>query len=263
MTSIPFWRRHVSVEVAGLTITEPKIEGNVRRKVGGEPPAGSLLVYNLAPNTQQRIKERNQAINVVAGYSDFQASIFSGLTQKVERDRDDLAGLTRITLTGVAQQEAKPTAAISYENESLHLIIADYVDKIGLRLASLNAIPNPIIENWYSVESAEAGLTRLLRSQGLSWYEENGVARVNRPSQLQTGAGTIMLSPQTGLVERPSETDAGARARSLLLPQVQLGTQIQLQSSTLSGNWKVVTLEHRFANWLPGDFFTDMELRPL
>ena len=263
MTSIPFWRRYVSVSVAGLVITEPKIEFSLRRKVSGEPPSGSLLIHNLAPNTQQRIEERGEEILVEAGYSNFHASIFTGATQKVERDRINLSGITRITITGKSQMLVHPpTTTGSWVQASLHAIIAQYVADLGLNLGSLDSIPDEIIDH-YEAGPSGAGLTRLLESRGFSWYEENGFARFNRPAAMQTGAGTITLNPQSGLIGRPTRTDAGGRCRALLLPQVQLGTQIQLESLSLSGNWKVVGLEHKGTNWPPGDFFTDMELREL
>lgn len=261
MTTLTFWRRVISVEIAGLIITEPKIEIDVRRKVGGEPPTGSVLIHNLAETTQQQIKERNQPIVVNAGYSGRTAAVFNGLTYKVERDRQNLSGLTRITLTGNAQTEDAPMTIQSWRGTSLVAIVTRYVGDLGLSIASLGPLEDEPIDFWYAAEPSAAGLTRLLTAYGYSWYEENGLVKFNLVGT--AGPDIIELSSANGLIDRPTETDAGARARSFMLPQIQLGTQIQLESEALAGLWKVVALEHKGTNWLPGDFYTDMELRAL
>ena len=151
----------------------------------------------------------------------------------------------------------------SWSNTDLHTLIRAYVADMGLNIGSLVHIPNPSVEYWYESGPSPAGLTRLCQAFDISWYEENDFVRINQAQTAQAGTGLIVLNKNTGLVDRPTETDAGARARSLLIPQVQLGSQIELDSEYLGGIWKIVGLEHKGTNWVPGDFFTDMELREI
>ena len=112
-------------------------------------------------------------------------------------------------------------------------------------------------------------MSAALRRVGCTWFEDNGKIRINRPrpagggAELQADAPTIVLSPESGLIDRPIETDEGAEANMLLNPAVVIGCRIDLESDSLSGSWKVVALKHTGDNWRGGPFRTWVELRAL
>ena len=60
--------RHISVSVAGLVITEPRIRAVVERQADATETTGSVAIYNLAPSREGQIYERAEAIQIQAGY---------------------------------------------------------------------------------------------------------------------------------------------------------------------------------------------------
>ena len=78
----------------------------------------------------------------------------------------------------------------------------------------------------------------------------------------QSDAPRVAISPETGLVDTPIETDEGAEAIMLLNPALQLGGILDIESASLTGSWKIVGLRHNADNW-SGKFVSWCDLREL
>ena len=89
--------RFVSVRVAGLVISEPRIAFEVDRSADRTSDKARLALYNLAPGTQHSIYERSGPVTLSAGYEGAVGELFTGQVQEVEQERTISAGVTRIT----------------------------------------------------------------------------------------------------------------------------------------------------------------------
>ena len=90
--------RRIQVDVAGLTITKPRMTVQVDRQADNTQSTGSVSIYNLAPQNAERIYQRGTAIEIQAGYPDTIGTIFEGAVQRVRRPRQNLAHITHIRL---------------------------------------------------------------------------------------------------------------------------------------------------------------------
>ena len=94
------WQRRIVVRVADLTISEPKIEFEIRRDSNETPAAGTVTLFNLARETEQRIEKHGEALTLSAGYAENEGIIYDGDIQRVERTSniDEKTRTTKIEL---------------------------------------------------------------------------------------------------------------------------------------------------------------------
>ena len=258
--------RHISVSVAGLVITEPRIRATVERQADATETTGSVAIYNLAPTRERQIYERSADIQIQAGYPDTIATIFEGQVQRVRHPRQNLARITHIEL-GDAVRSRKTLGGItsrSYDGPvSVRQIAADFVRDMGLTFGPLDAIPaDATVSNFAWAGSAAIGLQTVLRRFGTSWFEDDRVIRFRRANRSQPDAPTVTISPSTGLVGAPLQTDEGAECTMFLNPQARIGGVLGLTSETLSGSYRIVGLRHDADNWAD-PFVTWVDLREL
>ena len=136
--------RRISVTVAGLRLSEMRINVQLERQADQTQTTGNVSLYNLSPGHEQQIYERSSTITVEAGYPSTIATIFDGQVQRVRRPRQNLARITYIELGD--QSHAEDTlggvTSRSYDGVVPILQIAtDLVGDMGLQLGPVDAIP--------------------------------------------------------------------------------------------------------------------------
>ena len=133
----------------------------------------------------------------------------------------------------------------------------------NFHLGPLDAIPSDATVSNYSYSGPSTnGLTALLKTVDCGWYEDDGAIRFRRVGRPQVDGVTITVTPETGLVGVPRETDDGAEALMFLNPQVHKGDTLDLRSDALTGTYHIVALRHNADNW-SGPFTTWVDLRPM
>ena len=264
------YQRQIRTTVAGLIIEDLRQSLSLERHSDQTQDRGSIAIYNLSPAHESRIRDRGGPITVEAGYPDTIALVFDGEVQRVVRARERTARITRITIGDQVRQKERLGGVSNrvYPGvESVRRIVADLIADMGLQPGPLDAIPSGATFtdfHWAGFPSV-GGLRAVLNGSEpslahLQWHEADGVVRFSAPGKAQVDAPTIVLSPDTGLIESPIVTDEGAEARAFLNPAIVLGCLIDLESAALSGRWKVTSLRHTGDTW-SGEFETGMDLR--
>ena len=272
------YERQIDIAVAGLVVSDLRITFDIERQIDPSENRGTVTIYNLAPENETRVRERGDDITIDAGYPETKARIFDGFVERVLRVREQLARKTTIKLAdavrkagrdnarlgGITRRTIRPPVTV---REVAQVLIRD----IGLPVASLDPIP-PVAtlnDGWVFNESAASALTTLLKRVNCTWYEDDGIIRINRPmpqgqgAQVQPDAPTIKTSPDSGLIDRPIETDEGAEAVMLLNPEIRPGVRLEIESDSLNGSFKVVGCRHEGDNWHSGPFQTWVDLREI
>ena len=256
--------RILRVQVAGLSISEPRITVRVQRHADATQATGSCAIYNLSPAHSDQIYERSAAIDVEAGYPGRVASIFRGQVQRVQRASEALAHVTYISM-GDMLADAETLGGWterSYDGPVLvRHIVQDFAADMGYGTGPLDNIPLGVLSHdWaFSGPSAE-GLTDLLEQHGLTWYEDDGLVRVGGDGTLQPDAANFLMTPETGMVRSPTPTDEGMEVVSFLNPLIRISSVLTVRSAFVSGDFKVVSLTHDADNW-SGPFVTRCDTR--
>ena len=269
------YRRSIQITVAGLTVTALRMAFQIARQIDGSQNRGMAIIYNLAPENEERVYERAESITIEAGYPETQALVFDGFVERVQRVRESLSRQTRCTLVDRMRKGSGGNALGGWTSLTLRgpepvreiarLISAD----IGIPLGPLDAIPaDATYTDWVYSGPGGAALTTLLATVPAVWFEDDGLIRINRPrpptepGDPQPDASHITVSPDTGLIDRPIETAEGAEAIMLLNPRIVIGSRLTLESDALSGDFKVTSLRHEGDNWHSRSFQTWVDLRP-
>ena len=263
------YQRRIRTSVAGLIIEDLRQSLSIERHSDATQDRGSIAIYNLSPAHESRIRDRGGPITIEAGYPDTLAVVFEGEVQRAIRSREGTNVITRVTLGDQVRQVDRLGGVSNrvYPGvESVRRIATDLIADMDLQPGPLDAIPeSATFTDFHWVGTSAGGLRALLNGAApslarLQWFEADGVVRFGRKGEAQADAPTIVLSPETGLIESPIPTDEGAEARSFLNPAIVLGCLIDLRSDTLTGMWKVVALRHSGDTWA-GEFETGVDLR--
>lgn len=259
-----FWKRTIVVRVAGLEISAPKISVDIKLDTESTANTGTVTVHNLSKTHEQLIVERGVAIEVDAGYGSQIGRIFTGSVQRVEREREGLERMTKIAVSS-SEIEAEKLGGFTmrtYQGAySVRSIVSDIVQlDMQLPLGDLTPIPESLTtNNWQWAESSREALKNLLKTHGITAYQDgDGVLQFNRAGMRSQVAATITLNRNNGLVETPSVTDKGVRARSLLNPAMRIGDVLRLESELITGEYKITTLSHTGSNW-DDNLYTELE----
>ena len=258
--------RKIVVETDDLIITDPKIRIDIKTSLSSNPNDGSIEIYNLSPNRRRNIKERGGLIRVSAGYGSTVPLIAEQTIQEVTNRREKLSRITKISMGGQITRASLlggVTNLVYRGTVNIRTIATNIITSdLGFQVGNIEALPDFTYTDWGWSGPSSEGLKNLLLELDVNAYEENGVVYFNRISQLNSEAPTLRITPKTGLLDVPEETDEGANIRTLLSPLARPGTLVELESDDLSGSWKCISVHHVGTNWTPGPFETEMELRP-
>ena len=260
--------RKIEVAVAGLTISAPRINVSLNRQIDKTQDKGQCTIYNLSPEHEQQIYDRGEDISIQAGYPETLATLFEGTVQRVLRPRKGLAKLTEIQLGDAVRSKTTLSGVYSGSFRGLmpiRWLARDIIrNGLGLREGPLDNIPPPAtyFEFYYLGGPATVALDTVLRRVNCTWWNNDGIIRINRVGMPQPDAPGVSKTPENGLIGIPTVTDEGAEAQMLLDPLVQVGGLLSIKSKALSGTWKVVGVSHEADNW-EGAFVTSVDLRSL
>ena len=215
------YRRAVRLTVAGLVIEEGlRINFELERSIDATQDRGTVKIYNLSEEHSARIEERGRAVTLEAGYQDGAglAVLFAGEAQRVRAGRDRLAHIVTIDIGDQVRQKNRLGGIYS---DSLAGPVK--VRRIAQRIiAAMELAPGPLdnipadatFTNWHEGGSrpASASLTTLLASVDCTWFEEDGLIRINRVGMGQVDAPALTTSPQNRADRDTAPNRSGTRA---------------------------------------------------
>ncbi len=262
-----FWSRKVEIEYAGIRITEPKIDLELKYEVG-TATLGTVSIFNLSKDTERQLDEADGNITISAGYEDTISQIFSGTVQRIEKLRQQLHRVVKLHLTSSALAIERLGGATnsSYEgvNDVRDIVSTIITQDMQLTHGPLDDIPADLtVKDWSWNGTSHVALLNLLGTSRVRWHQDaDGVVQFNLPRKKSAVANAVKLSVDNGMLESPAVTDEGVRIKSLLNPTLRVGTVIDLRSEFTNGQFKVVSLQHTGSNW-DGTFSTEMVANPV
>ena len=253
--------RQARVDIAppGIGVDRLRISFEIRVESQGDPSPSTIAITNLAESTVAQLVTP-ATVRLSAGYRGHPLDqVFSGQTTRIEHPFEGRDRLSILTLGGTNRQSR--TAVIltaAYQGVvSLRAVVADIVQRLGLPVGPVDAIPDIGVEDYVYAGKAQDALTSLLRPRGVEWYEVDGEMRFRRRGVAPTRVGFV-LSEATGMIGSPERTEKGVRARMRLNALVHLDQRVQVDSQRLRGVFKVITITHTGDTW-DGEWQTAVE----
>lgn len=249
-----------------------------------------IRIWNLTKETRDSIVEPDNIAVLYAGYAEedgplliASGSVFFGYTYydgaDVVTELEILDGFVEVRDTVVSLGYGAGARASD--------IIKGIVQQMGLHLMMANDAPDRVWQNGFSYYgAARTALHKVVQGTGLEWSIQNGELQVI-PKRGTTPRTAIVLAADTGLLGYPERQREGAqekakvkdqisgdnrnitsakqqrdgwRVNSLLLPQINPGDLVKLESRTVEGWFRVDSLRHTGDWGGSGDWNTELNL---
>ncbi|WP_429001139.1 phage protein [Stenotrophomonas maltophilia] len=268
----------------GTTILPPmQIQFDVQKDAEEDPNVHSIRIYNLAPSTRKALEKPDLRAYLYAGYEEESGAILLAAGTVVDAftrfDSPDV--VTELAIADGYGELRDSAVSLSYgEGATSATIIQDVAGKMGLVLNMPRSLTARAWEHGFSFYGpARAALHKLCRGAGLEWSIQNQTLQVVATKGV-TERSVVVLNAASGLIGSPErvreasrEKDAGGgrtvrserqrrdgwRVRSLLLPWLNPGDRVRMDSRQVKGIWRVESVSHS-GDYHGGDWTTDLHI---
>lgn len=228
----------------GIDVSDFKCRFEVRRGDYQNPNTCDLRVWNLSDNTANLIQNEFSQIIVQAGYEGSYGQIFQGVIKQVRKGRIDGKD-SYVDITAADGDEAYTFATMSlsmaagtYPTDSVQALVSAMVrGSLTQQLQPPAIVPN--LKNTARVRGrvyygmARDELRDFAAAYGLSWSIQDG--RITFiPLKGYLPGPVPVLSPDTGLIGVPEQTQNGIEMTTLLNPNLRIGQLVKLSSATVN-----------------------------
>jgi hypothetical protein len=260
------------------------IDFNIQKDRSKHPNEYNVKITNLSPETRKALKQAGAVIRVFAGYDGelkliAQGNIVRALTTWTGPDC-----VTAIDfLDGVLVLKQGDLTLSFKSGSSVSQVLQDIRQTLGVAMRTKSFDGSESFRSGYSYVGKPAkALDEVLRRAEARWSFQNGVLVVSGPGSKNQGP-SFVIGPDSGLIGRVEEVETtverekivrpkkskqkksekqvkapkaakstsppeirrfGYKVTSLLLPQVEPGDLVQLNTKDVKGNFEVDEVKH-------------------
>ncbi|RKN74995.1 hypothetical protein D7M11_26015 [Paenibacillus ginsengarvi] len=222
-----------------LDVSQLRCTFQIQKTILQQPNFSEIVLYNLAPDTENSIIQEGNRIVVEAGYEgDQYGLIFDGDVVLAVRDKED--GVTyRLTLFSMDGDRFLNQGFVGFsvlKGQSARQIVDNVVNQAKIP-AQLGSISEGFTSQELSRGKVIFGLAKdylrqLAQSQEASFYVEDGKVNIVRMTDLPEGEITE-LSPESGLIGNPAQNDQGLTFKCLINPRIKINTLVRIDNSLI------------------------------
>lgn len=286
-----FWERIVKLQVGSTVITLDDLDIEFVIENDDESTAGTaeIAVYNLGQS--KSAFKKDEMVQLKAGYKDDYGIIFYGKIDKVWDELDGADVKTVLQASDMTKQlfMAKPICKKYPKGTSVAAIVQDLFSEAGIPVGKIDdpsiTLEKDMVFGGTATSTPHAILTEhilpLVNGNKLKGLQLDGaLARIGEITDLYTvfigqdgmgyfvkrnyNAEAIVLDSESGLMEvqdvsKEGET-AAYKVRCIFNWKIRQGTIVQIDSITVSGNFKVTKFKHVCRG---EEYYTEAEVSPL
>lgn len=205
-----------------------------------------ITIYNLNPDDENKLIKSGQRIIFEAGYNGdqygkiFEGNIIQPLRSKengvdfkltlisMDSDRYVTYGLVGVSL--VAEQSMRDAVSSCVSRAGL-LTRQNYGQQTGIIADQRISYPRGKV----MFGSPTYYLNQIAKSMNASYYNEDGVVNIVSPKELSDNE-IFDLSPDSGLIGSPLQTEYGISCSCLLNPRMKINSLFHLDNSKIEGH---------------------------
>jgi hypothetical protein len=265
----------------GVEITDLRINFDIVKTAKKNPNKSRIQIWNLQKSTRQMCEKPNTRCILYAGYADQDGPILifsGGIT--IAWSKYDLPDIiTEFELTDGGQEIRDTTISVGYDkNIKSSQILSDVSKKMGLPLNIPSNLADKTWQNGLSFYGpARTLLDKVTKAAGQEWSIQNGNVQVIETGMVTTRQG-IVIAADSGLIgsperersayegntaepkKKPAKTKSKAKAKvqndplkefdgwkvkTLLLPQLNPGDRVQLDTRDVQGIFRCDYIQHK------------------
>ena len=235
----------ISINPGGVSLHEIKIKFSVSKGVSSTQNSAEISIWNLAEKSRNALGKELDNVTLEAGYLPPEGGgnvgiIFKGQIRDVEHKRD---GADIITTISCGDGDKAVRNAVLGKTYPKGTPVKDVVEDLYKELEAEGIdrgewkFPDdlPDFKRPYTVcGTCKRELDTLSRGRDFYWSLQNETMEII-PGNGYIG-GIVMLSPETGLIDTPTITDNGVKAKALLNPEIRPNRRVRIKSQTLEMN---------------------------
>lgn len=221
---------------AAITIgTEYSVEGlrvrfEIKRSVGGYDSIAYIEIYNLAPEKKGALQEDSIPIQLIGGYENNRAVLFSGIVGASNSYKDGVDIVTEVWARDLVNLGEKYSNVSIRNPRDLKQVITRLASNASIPVGEINVAEANFTGPLTFSESFVYAMNKLASNFNFIWYILDGQLRVY--SIDRTSAKRIYtFSASTGLLETPILTEIGVDAVVLLEPSITPFDLYEVQST--------------------------------
>ena len=274
-----YWKQVYRIVFPKLDITFENnlhIGFQIDKDTTKESNKAKLEIYNLSDATRKKIEVPDTEVEIYAGYEKaggailaFKGSVTYGFTRDAGTDC-----ITTLDLADGTKAMRDSYCSLSYApGTSAKTIIQRCANEMGVPVVYGDDVGElESYQNGYSyIGQADGALTEICNALGLSWSIQNNILNIILAGGTSTNRG-LVFSPQSGLVgvperiiqaeyksnkSNPKKTakkkakkekprkKAGWKIQTLLVPSVNPGDMVKVESKWITGWFRVEKVSHR------------------
>lgn len=224
-----------------LDLSELRFRFAIRRGDIQTPNTADIRVYNLAPNTSQRVQKEFTRVVIQAGYDGNFGLIFDGTIKQVRRGREtptdtylditaadgDRAYNFAVSAISLAAGQASPRNAVE-------MIVRD----MARHGCSQGYIPDTVSSQPLPRGKVIFGMSRdalrvLAENTDTTWSIQDGKVDMIPLTGAKPSADIPVITSATGMIGLPEQTQNGIRVRTLLNPNLKIGQVIKIDNASI------------------------------
>lgn len=235
----------ISINAGGINLHDLTIGFNVTKSISSSQNSATIEIWNLAEKSRNALGKELDEITLEAGYLPPDGSgnvgiIFKGQIRDVEHTRQGPDIITTLSCGEGDKAFRSATIAKTYPAGTK---VEDVIEDIYTELEAKGIdrgewkFPDdmPPFKRPYTVcGGCKREMDNLGRGRDFYWSVQNGTMEII-PGDGYIG-DVVVLSPQTGLIDVPTITDNGVKAKALLNPEIRPNRRVQIKSEVLEMN---------------------------
>ncbi len=198
-----------------------------------------LTIWNLSPENENRLIESGQRIIIEAGYNgEFYGKIFEGNVIQPLRYKENGVDY-KLTLISMDSDRFVSSAIIGISEvakQSRRNVINDLASKASIPSGIGNLVKSNFTYPRGKIMFGKASdyLEQIAKSEKARYYNEDGKVNIIDAGTIEEGY-IFDLSPKTGLIGSPVQTEYGISCECLLNPMIRLNSLFHLDNSRIKG----------------------------
>lgn len=262
---------------SGFDITGLKAVFNIEKSMSAEPNRSTIQIYNLAPAIRNFILSDAKRIIIEAGYEDSEqyGLIFDGdIVKAVRRAAQSIDKITEVIaqdgdlflnsgFISVSYGAGQTTQSVLSQMQG----IAD--DDMAMGNISDNLKGTKLARGKAMFGQPKDYALMLAKTEGALFYVNDRKINLVKPGDLPEGQ-IVDLSPSSGLIGTPEQTDDGVTAKCLLNPLLNVNKLVHIsnkfvqetkevgKASLSSGVYRIIKLKHS-GDTTGNDWYTEFD----
>lgn len=275
---------------SGIEVVPPiRVTFDVQKDTEEDPNFHTVKIFNLSPDQQREIESRDLRMRLYAGYAEEDGPVLMAAGTVIDaytyHDGPDV--ITEIRVADGYAEIRDSAVSLGYAaGVSSGTILRDVAKQMGLPLILGEDVPARTWSGGFSYYgAARTALHKVVAGTGAEWSVQNGELQVIAKRGVTRRPG-VVLAADSGLIGYPQRTHEAAREKakvtdkttgkdarivsakqqrygwkvtSLLLPTLNPGDMVKLESVSTQGWYRVESLTHAGDSG-DGDWQTELQL---